>query len=396
MSSPLPTVTIPTCTIDDTGIHKPEFAAVKSALETLFRSVYGQDIYIDADSQDGQLIGALALAFSDSNAMAVSVYNSFSPSTGQGLGLSSNVKINGITRKVPSLSTVDLLLVGQAGTTIVNGIATDAAGVQWYLPASVTIPAGGSVTATASPASAGAVTAPANTITVIGTPTRGWQTVTNPAAATPGQPVESDAQLRLRQAASTALPSRSIMEGIVGAVLSITGVTRVRAYENDTPATDANGIPANSLCMVIDGGDSTAIATAIITKKTPGTALYGSTSVTINDVYGIPRIVKFQRPSLVTIKYAITVKALAGYTAAVEASIQASLVAWTTARSIGEPLFYTRALVPANLYGGPGSTTFEITAMTFGRVGALGTSDVVLLFSEAATSVAADVVITVT
>uniref|UniRef100_UPI0039E14609 hypothetical protein n=1 Tax=Anabaena sp. CCY 9910 TaxID=3103870 RepID=UPI0039E14609 len=81
-----------------------------------------------------------------------------------------------------------------------------------------------------------------------------WQTVINPTAATPGQPVEFDATLRTRQAVSVALPSRTVLEGTVGAVASVDGVVRYRAYENDTNSTDSNGIPSHSISMVVDGG----------------------------------------------------------------------------------------------------------------------------------------------
>ncbi|MGC8170052.1 baseplate J/gp47 family protein, partial [Salmonella enterica] len=73
----------------------------------------------------------------------------------------------------------------------------------WNLPASVTIPPSGLITVTATCAAIGAVSAPAGTITTINTPTRGWQSVTNPADAVPGAEVESDAALRSRQKIST-------------------------------------------------------------------------------------------------------------------------------------------------------------------------------------------------
>ena len=44
----------------------------------------------------------------------------------------------------------------------------------------------------------GAVAALAGTITEINTPTRGWVSVTNPAAATVGTPAETDAELRIQ------------------------------------------------------------------------------------------------------------------------------------------------------------------------------------------------------
>lgn len=75
------------------------------------------------------------------------------------------------------------------------------------LPASVVVGVDGTVMATATCSVSGAVAALAGTITEINTPTRGWVSVTNPAAATVGSPAETDAELRIRQSQSVALPS---------------------------------------------------------------------------------------------------------------------------------------------------------------------------------------------
>ena len=60
------------------------------------------------DSQEGQLLAMESLAINDCCELAVSVYNAFSPQTGQGVGLSRMVVLNGITRQPGSYSTVDL------------------------------------------------------------------------------------------------------------------------------------------------------------------------------------------------------------------------------------------------------------------------------------------------
>lgn len=241
-------------TIDASGITAPTYADVLAYLQGQYRAIYGADTYLDPDSQDGQMLGVLAKAISDANSVAIAIYRSFSPATAQEDALSSNVKINGIARKVASYSSADLVLVGQAGKTITNGAAKDSNGVQWLLPATVTIPPSGTITVTATCASIGDVSARAGTINHIATPALGWQSVTNPADAAEGAPVEKDAALRQRQTVSTALPSLTVLDGIIGAVANVPGVTRYVPYENDTDATDANGIPSHSISLVVEGG----------------------------------------------------------------------------------------------------------------------------------------------
>ncbi|SPP31636.1 hypothetical protein ARAF_0778 [Arsenophonus endosymbiont of Aleurodicus floccissimus] len=59
--------------------------------------------------------------------------------------------------------------------------------------------------------------------------------------------MKQDNQLRERQRKSVSLPSRTVLEGIQGAISLISGLTRQRGFENDISETDKNGIPPNSI-----------------------------------------------------------------------------------------------------------------------------------------------------
>ncbi|MGH8786839.1 MAG: baseplate J/gp47 family protein [Cupriavidus necator] len=390
------TTTAPT--INAAGITAPTYAEILEYLKAQYRSIYGPDVYLEADSQDGQLLAVFASSINDANAVAITIYNSFSPATAQGAALSSNVKINGINRHASSYSTVDLLLVGQAGTTITNGVAKDGNGVKWALPTSVTIPPAGEITVTATCQTIGAMSAPAGSITQIGTPTLGWQTVTNPSDAAAGAPVEPDAALRQRQTVSTALPSLTVLDGIIGAVASLTGVTRWAAYENDTDATDANGIPEHSISLVVEGGDATAIAQAIANKKTPGSGTYGTTSVVVLDVYGRPITIRFYRPSNAAITATANIKALAGYSTQVGDGIKQAISDYVNGVAIGGGLSgsveWADAITAANSVGG--GVTFKLTGLTLSGPGGGGTPDVALAFNQAASCTPADITLNVT
>ncbi|WP_204312555.1 baseplate J/gp47 family protein, partial [Escherichia coli] len=84
------------------------------------------------------------------------------------------------------------------------------------------IPPAGQITVTATCQTLGAVAAPSGAIDTIATPTLGWQSVGNPIAAAVGLPIETDRQLRQRQALSTALPAQTILEALVGALFAVT------------------------------------------------------------------------------------------------------------------------------------------------------------------------------
>jgi len=384
--------------ISATGISAPSYAEVLAFLQSQYRSIYGADTYLESDSQDGQFLGVIALAISDANAATIATYLSFSPGTAQKAALSSNVKINGISRAIPTNSQADLTIVGQAGTVITQGFAQDQNNNKWALPATVTIPPSGSIIVTAVCSTVGDVAASPNQINRIATMTRGWQSVTNVSAAAEGAPVETDSALRQRQKISTALPSRTVLEGTIGAVASVAGVTRYVAYDNDTNVTDANGIPGNSLAMVVEGGNVAAIASAIAAKKGPGGGTFGTTSVTVLNVYDIPITIRFFRPTYRAITVAASIKALPGYSTAIGVALQQAVSDYINQVAIGGgpsgTVEWADALTAANSI--PGSNTFKLTALTLSGPGGAGTPDVPLTFNQAASCTPASVVLTVT
>lgn len=393
----------PVVTIDANGISAPTYQDYFVWLQGEFRRIYGDDIYIEPDSQDGQLIGIFALACADAAAETVAAYNAQSPSTAQGAGLSRTVKINGLTRLASAKSTADVTITGDAGTVITNGVIGDALGNGWALPTTVTIPGGGSIVVTATAQNAGPLAASIGALNKIKTPVAGWALVTNAAAAVPGRAVETDAALRKRQTVSVAIPSRTVLEGILGAVAQIAGVTRLKGYENDTASTDGNSIPAHSISVVVEGGDSATIAQTIAAKKTPGTGTYGDVSQVITDAYGISRAIKFGRPTQVTIQVEVTITALTGYTSAVGNEIKAAVAAAVNDLAIGEDVLYTRLYAPALLAGkyavvtsAAHPSTYELTLLRVRKSGgSYAAADVTLAYNEVAVTTTGNITLIV-
>ncbi|EAW1232603.1 hypothetical protein RG97_21665 [Salmonella enterica] len=356
-------------TVTAQGISAPDYQTILNTLTSYFRQIYGSDAYLEPDSKDGQMVALWALSVHDANNTAIAVYNSFSPTTAQTAALSSNVKINGITRKIATNSTADLLLTGTAGTTITNGSARDKNGIIWNFPASVTIGVDGTVLVTAICSNSGAVAALAGTITTINTPTRGWTSVTNPAAATVGAPAETDAELRIRQGQSVAIPSITPFEGVDGAIANIAGVTRHKLYENDTGKTDGNGLPPHSISAIVDGGDVTEIARTIRGNKGQGVRTWGKTSVTVPDKYGNPHIISFSRPTDVPVYGKITLKVFAGYTSQIGVQIQQAVADYINRLMIGDPVLLSRIYSPANLgvVSGGNARYYDIQELLIGK-----------------------------
>lgn len=393
-------------TIDSTGISIPAYADILASLIASYQSIYGSDIVVTPDSQDGQFLAIVAKAFNDANLAIVDAYNAYRPGYAQGVGLASIVKINGLRKLVPTQSTAVLTIVGQAGTIITSGLVGDNQnlGTQWALPATVTIPVGGSIDVTATCTTAGATSAAIGTLTQILNPQLGWQTATNAAAATLGAPSESDVALRKRQSTSTALPALTPLDAIAAAVANVTGVTAVASYDNDTGTTNALGIPAHTIALVVSGGAVADVAGAIAAKKNPGTGTYGSTSQQVIDAKGVPNTINFYTPTQVTVNVAVTIKALTGYVSTTGTALVAALVAYINAMGIGAgdksgagKLYLTKASAIAAMIGSGVENTFDLLSVQLSRTGTggLAAQDIAIAFNELAVTATADIALTV-
>lgn len=386
-------------TVTAEGISAPDYQTVLDTITGYFQQIYGSDAYLEPDSKDGQLVALVALAIHDANNTAISVYRSFSPATALGDALTSNVKINGITRRAATNSTVDLLLTGTVGTTITNGSVRDTNSVVWNLPATVVIGTDGTVVATATCANSGAVAAVAGSVNGINTPTRGWASVTNPLAATVGVAAETDAELRVRQSQSVALASLTPFDAVDGAIANVEGVTRHKLFENDTETTDANGLPPHSISAIVEGGDATEIANTIRSVKGQGVSTYGTTAVIVTDKYGNPYIIRFSRPVDVPVYVSITLKALTGYSSEVGDEIKAAVAAYINSLAIGDSVLLSRVYSPANLgvVSGGNARYYDIMELLIGRTAeGVAAANLVVAYDESASCSVDNIALVVT
>lgn len=394
--------------IDATGLHNPEYSDIQAYEWQQFLSVYGQNTYDGTDNADVQWVDIFALMINDAFQAAQLAYNARSPKTAVGSDLDGVVGINGIARKAPSSSTVTLTLTGVPNTQIVNGAALDQNNNLWAF-ATVTIPNTGTINVQATCLTNGAITAPPNTINIPAQGlTAGWTGVTNAAAAIIGSAVESDSQLRARQAVSVAISSKTLVQATIGAIAGVKGVTRyatgipttppsaATSVENPTGANDSFGNPPHSISMVVEGGADADIATAIYNNKAPGCLTNGTTTVNVTDpVSGAVMGISFFRPTYVPIFATLTVNPLNGFTSATALAIQTAVVNYLNALQIGESLTIS-GLYAAAMAVMPDITQpqFSITGLVAGTtLGGQGTADIVIAFNTVVQGITANVVV---
>ena len=347
--------------IDEAGLHISSYNDIRDSLVEEMRAIYGNDIYLDNDSQDYQMICAFALMAYDVQQALLLAYNNISPATATGTGLDRVVALNGIRRAAASYSTCLVKLTGTAGTTISNGVVQDSRGIQWRLPKSVTISNDGTATALATCTTIGRITAATGDINTIVTPTRGWTSVINDVPAIAGVNQETDSALRAKQRISTANPSNTVFEGTIGAIANVDGVVRYAAYENDTN-TERDGLPPHSITMVVDGGTDQDVAQAIYLHKTPGCYTNGDIEVNVSgSLTEIP--IRFYRPHYVDVAVKVSIKTLTGYTDATASQIKANIYDYINGLAIGETLYAPNLNGPI-LSALNGQPSFYVTGLT--------------------------------
>ena len=325
--------------VDETGLHLPTYQDVLDKINESCKRIFGTDIYLEPDSQDYQVNAEVADLWADVADLAQLVYNNRCIQTAQGVSVDGLLKINGLKRLKASKSVVVLTCKGTPGTVIKNGLVSDESGdVIWELEDTV-ISEKGTVDVFASCRTAGKIYADAGTLTQIVTQTRGWESVTNKANAIPGKDIETDSAAKARQALSTARPSKTVLQGLVGGIAETSGVLRYRVYENDTNVPDENGIPGHSVCCIVEGGDTDEIGNEIYLRKTPGCSTYGDVEVAVvppNPELDNPPPIFFFRPTYIDVFVKVTVKRRAGFVDAFLEQIKESVTGFVNSLNIGE------------------------------------------------------------
>ena len=267
-------MTLPRFTPD--GIQVQTFQEIYDELAAGYRAIYGEDINLDADSPDGQRVAIEAQLVLDAQSFGALEYNQRDPDFALGQSLNSIIKLSGITRRPATRSQVDVTVVTDRPLTLpVDYAVEDDLGQGWTTLAVRTLSAG-ATTVTLFSENFGAVEADPATVTQPVTVVIGVQSVTNPTAATVGIDEETDQELRIRRNRSLETPTSSSTGRMFTALANLPNVTDVAVYENDTDVTDADGIPAHSLWVVVEGGSVADIVEAMTKNKTGGKGMVGS------------------------------------------------------------------------------------------------------------------------
>ena len=295
--------------LDRDGLQVQTLAEIRAQLEAAYRAIYGADINLEQNSPDGQLLNIFAQAGVDIRELLVQINASFDPDRAVGSILDERVVINNIERNGGTFTIQPVTLVFDRTVSLVgldaqfnnvNGVGftvQDNAGNRFILVDSETFTAG-TYSRNFRAQQIGLVETTINTITSQTTIVLGVTSVNNPSAALQiGQNEETDAQLRVRRQQSVAIASTGYLNGLLAGTLALEGVTDAALYENVTNVTDADGIPAHGIWLIVEGGANSDIANQIYERKSYGANMKGDVEVNITTASGSTFVAKFDRPT---------------------------------------------------------------------------------------------------
>ncbi len=297
----------------DKGVIAPPTSEIKKDVQALFVEAFGEDLNLDDSTPQGYLIDGITKIIAQKNANMLYLINQFNPSFARGIWQDALGNLYFLQRKSATPTIVQCVCTGLPGT-VIPGLdnPTGAAQVQngdgniFVCTSTGIIPASGSITLQFQSVELGEIPAPANTVNRIYRQIQGWDTVNNPAAGILGTNQESRSDYENRRKNSLALCATGSREAVYSRIFNVPNVTDVVVVENDSsePATiQGVTLVRNSIYVIVNGGDNTAIAEAIRNSKSGGCATNGEVSVLLPGTY-IP--IQFSRPQNTNVYVQVT------------------------------------------------------------------------------------------
>lgn len=381
--------------ITNDGIQAMNRDAILQYLITEFKTIYGNNVYLEEGTEDYNMLLTLADLFNDMGMVAVSVGNGFNLQNAAGYQLDNIATLfyNTVNRRPATKSTVSLTITGTPGTTIRNGQVVDEMGGIWNLPPLVTLPSSSLETSStnviATYSQPGAYFISAGQISgfnSIVTPVAGWTNVTNAVDSVAGQEVESDAQFRYRLAVKAQGSSKAISNSLYTNLLANTNISNVMIWENDTNGNlsfsnvQLDNVSPHSICVSLYGNfidvSDADIAEIIYNYKGTGVGTFapsggtGSTSSSIINAFNISQTINFVKAQTLEVMVDVELSKLypnsPNLTQNLENAINNAIITFIQEQDIGSKI-YANSLYPIvseAITNTVGANVYNITSIT--------------------------------
>lgn len=361
------TTNIPAIEWGATGPVAPSGPAILAGVQADYDVAFGVSFNFDPTTPQGQLTSTIAAVINNTFQLLVYYASQTDPAYAVGRMQDAIARIYFLERNPAEPTVVQCLCIGLEGVVIpVGALAIAEDGNIYTCTQEGTIPNTGNVTLSFACNTLGPITCPAGSLNQIYRAIPGWDTITNVADGVVGRDTETRADFEARRQASVALNSTGSLPAVQGAVLSVDGVLDAYVTENnlDTPAVIGGfTLAAHSIYVAAVGGAAQDVAEAIWSKKAPGCAYNGNTTVTVLDQrsgYSPPYpsyAVKFEIPNDLALLFAVNIVNSALVPADAPTQIQNAIIAAAAGEDggararIGSTVYATRFIAPIAALG---------------------------------------------
>lgn len=322
---------IPKVKFTPSGVVIPSESEALTGAQDDINQAFGGTLNPALETPQGQLATSLAAIVADKDARIVDISNQVNPDFSTGRWQDAIGRIYFLERIAGQGTVVNTVCHGLAGTTLPTGaLANDANGNEYALDSAVTIGSDGTVIASFTASNVGPTPVPPALSIVQAV--SGWDSITVSSGVV-GRDIETRNEFEQRRRQSVAKNAIGIAQSIQANVLTVSGVVDAYTYDNSDIAKTVSGVAlvANSIYVCVEGGSNADVAQAIWTKKPPGCAYTGNTSVTVTDDnsgYEAPYptyTVTFQRPSSLPFVFEVTIATNQFVPSDAQAQIQAAI-----------------------------------------------------------------------
>lgn len=392
---------VPPVTFGTNGFIVPSEPDILAGVQTDLNTAFGGNLNPALDTPQGQLATSEAAVIGNANSTFQYFTTQVDPAFSTGRMQDAIARIYFLERIPSQPTTLQLSCSGLTGVTIPLGaLVSDPNSNIYQCTGSGTIPGSGLVTLTFSAQIPGPLTIPSS-VSIYQAVT-GWDSATIVSGII-GQNTETRQAFEARRAASVAQNSVGSLPSVLGALLSVSGVLDAFVTENPTanPLTVGGVVLVpNSLYAAVYGGAPASVAGALWSRKAPGCAYNGNTTVVVTDTnsgYTPPAPtynVTFQVPAPLAIIFAVSIANNAQIPSNAVTLIQNAIVSAFSGADggprarIGSTIYASRFVAPVAALGSwvnlislsIGSANTASATFT-GSIGANGTMTVTALTS---------------
>lgn len=338
--------------IDTTGVIITDASVIQAQVIAEYQAIFGADLNTDPSTPQGMLITIETLsriAVADNNA---ALANQINPNLAGGVFRDALLQLTGAQRETSTPSIVFCTITGVSGTIIPAGaqISNSDSSSIFELFSQTTIPVSGTIlNVQFNSVTNGEISAAPGTLTTIVSNILGWETVTNPSAATLGTLTQSDSQSNLQRINTLGSQGNSIATNVISNLYLLPGVSPsgLTFQENvlSIPQTINEILMVSHSIYVCVGGSASNldVATTIQKSKAAGCSYNNGLGIPVFQNVTIPLSnqiidVLFDRPSLVTISINVTVHAFTTVQDVVTA-VQNAILFYASGNIAGQPGF---------------------------------------------------------